>query len=161
VILAAILLQLAAAQLPATIPNPRFERGLEGWTASGERGFRAGIVSSYPASPRRRWLTAGWAARSRAPDDSEFNVSTRIDARRYRGRRIMVSARIRARGDVLFFASAHLLQSDAAIAEEQDWRRYSIILPVIRQADSIEVGFQLRGGGARLEADDVRVRVLR
>lgn len=162
-ILAALALLVVQA-LPAAIPNPGFEQGLEGWTASGHRGFRAGVGSNYAATPGQRWLTAGWAARSRAPDGATFRVGTRIDARLYRGRRIRISALTRIGGGrggaaVLFAASGAAL-ARTPLRFGDDWQRQSLVLAVPRRAREISLGFDLTSP-IGLEADDVRLEVLR
>lgn len=164
-ILAAFLL-LAAAPVPAAIPNPGFERGLEAWAVSGDRGFRAGVGSNYPAAGRH-WLHMGWAARNRTPDDAGFQVSTIIDARRYRGRRIRVSADTRIsdggeRGAAILFAGAGNEQARAVLAYgSNDWRRHSLILTVPRDAATITLGFRIEHAGPWIEADNVRLEILR
>lgn len=161
-LLAALL--LLAQPLPAAIPNPGFERGLEGWHAWGDRGFRAYAGSNYPA-PGGHWLQAGWAARNRTPDDARYSIATRIDARRWRGRRIRISAATRiqggARGAVILFARAGAAEAGTPLLFSDDWRRQSVVLQVPVRAREIELGFQLERGGAHLDADDVRLEVLR
>jgi hypothetical protein len=164
VILAALLLQLAATP-PATIPNPGFERDLQGWAPVGYRGFRAGIGSDYPANARH-WLHMGWAARSRTPDDADFQVSTTIDARRYRGRRIRISAETKVRsgrdsGANILFAGAGTAHARMVLPESDLWQRQSVTLAVPRSAGTITLGFRIENAGGGIEADNVRLEILR
>jgi hypothetical protein len=164
VILAALLLQLAATP-PATIPNPGFERGLEGWAPAGHRGFRAGIGSDYPANGRH-WLHMGWAARNRTPGDADFQVSTTIDARRYRGRRIRISVETKVRngrdsGANILFVSAGTAHARMALLESDAWQRQSVTLAVPRSAGTITLGFRIENAGGGIEADNVRLEILR
>ncbi len=162
----AALLLVAAAPLPAAVSNPGFERGLEGWAVSGDRGFRAGIGSNYPAAGRH-WLHMGWAARNRTPDDAGFQVSTIIDARRYRGRRVRISAGTRISdggrgGGALLFAGAGSEQARAILSFGGDeWRRHGVILAIPRNAATIILGFRIENAGPWIEADDVRLEILR
>lgn len=166
------LLVLSAALAPPAPPhriaNPSFEQGLLGWRRSGHRGFRAGPDRSYGsdrAAHGRQWLTAGWAARSRAPAGAEFRVGTRIDARRYRGRRIRVSAMTRApafaQGFSHLFAEAAGARAEAGIAASEAWRRHSVVLFVPRGARTIEIGCRLERSQSQLDADNVRLEILR
>lgn len=163
-ILAALLLA-AAAPLPAAIPNPGFERDLQGWVVSGDRGFRAGVGSNYPAAGRH-WLHMGWAARNRTPDDAGYQVSTVIDARRYRGRRVRISADTRISdsrpgGAALLFAAAGAEQARTVLAHSGgEWRRHSLILAVPRNAATIILGFRIENAGPWIDADDVRLEIL-
>jgi hypothetical protein len=158
----------ATAPLPDAIANPSFEQGMIGWTSGGHRGFRAGEDRSYGtdrAAHGSYWLTAGWAARSRAPDDAAFHITTLIDARRYRGRRIRVSAMTRApdfaHGSSRLFAAAGSARAEAGIAASAAWRRHAAVLAVPRRARTIEIGFRLERTSGQFDADDVRIEVLR
>ena len=159
----AALLLLAAAPLPATIPNPGFDDGLEGWSSEGHRGFRA-LPLSADGGPSRL-LSMAWAARYRSPDDAWFRVSTRIDARRYRGRRIRISASARAYGRpdgaASIFARAGATEAVTPLARDVEWRRRSVDLAVPRRAREIVLGFHIGRAGTRIEADDVRLEILR
>ncbi|HYI47518.1 MAG TPA: hypothetical protein VEX35_03545 [Allosphingosinicella sp.] len=160
----ATLLLLAAAPLPAAIPNPGFERGLEGWTAEGNRGFRASSVSRNPGGGPRR-LSMAWWVRSMAQDEAQFRVGTRIDARRYRGRRIRISASVRvhggARGVATIFARAGALEAVTRLEPGRAWERRSVDLAVPRSAREISLGFHIQRAGVSIEADDVMLEVLR
>jgi hypothetical protein len=161
----AALALLLAQPLPATIPNPGFERGLEGWVAAGHRGYRAGVGSNYPA-PSGRWLTMGWAARNRTPDDAGFQVATTIDARRYRGRGIRISAATRVRngrssGATILFAGAADTGAQTMLEESNDWSRQTLMFHVPRNARTITLGFRIENAGGGIEADDVRLEIMR
>ena len=161
----AALVLLLAQPLPASILNPGFERGLEGWTAAGHRGFRATVGSNYPAAGRH-WLHLGWAARNRSPDDAAFQVSTMIDARRYRGRRIRLSAEIsvgrsRDSGSAILFAETEGAGAHAILAQNDDWRRQDVVLDVPRRARTIALGFRIANAGPSIDADNVRLEILR
>jgi hypothetical protein len=158
--LAAVLLLLTET-FPVTIPDPGFDRDLRHWGTTGHRGYRADLASNYPARPRERWLHMGWAARSRAPEDSEYRVFTFVDARRYRGRQVRFSAVVRSRAE----GSSMVAMTEGASAgiglhPTSGWDRQGVILRVPRNARTIEIRFLVRGG-ASLEADDVRLDVLR
>ncbi|HEV7661533.1 MAG TPA: hypothetical protein VGO55_16970 [Allosphingosinicella sp.] len=81
-----ILLALAAAQLA----NPGFEQRLRGWQALGHPGIGVGVHDNRGYTIRQsaegeHYLSIGWRRRSAAPRDAQMRVSTRVDARRYRG----------------------------------------------------------------------------
>ncbi len=161
----AALALLLTQPFPAAIPNPGFERGLEGWMAAGHRGFRAGIDSDYPANGRH-WLAMGWAARNRTPDDAGFQVATTIDARRYRGRGIRISAATRVRngrgsGAVILFAEAADTAAEAVLVQSDDWSRQTVVFHVPRNARTITLGFRIENAGGGIEADDVRLEIMR
>ncbi|HTU11646.1 MAG TPA: hypothetical protein VMG08_12210 [Allosphingosinicella sp.] len=159
--LAAALLLLLTETFPATLTNPGFARGMDDWGATGHRGYRAEVDSNYPARPRRQWLSAGWAARSAPPRDSDYQVFTFVDARRYRGRRVRFSAEVRTRGQgASLVAMANGARTQAAVTPSSDWRRQGVVLQVPSNADIIQVGFRLRGGGG-FEADNARLEILR
>lgn len=157
----AALILLLTETFPATIADPDFNRGMDHWDRLGHRGYRADVTSTYPARPVRRWLNVGWAARSRAPDDSEYRVFTFVDARRYRGRIVRFSAAVRTRGRG---ASLDVVTEGASartmLRASDEWGRQSVVLRVPPDADRIQVGVHLQGG-ASLDADDVRLEVLR
>lgn len=162
---ALLLLALAAAEtLPARIPNPDFDQDMRGWSGFGHGGFSAYVVHDY-GSPRSYWLKAGWAARSASPPDAEYRVATRIDARRYRGRRIRVSAATRApefahRVSSLF-ARAGAAQAETRIDSSETWRRHSVDLAVPSDAGTIEIGFRVEGTSGELNADRIRLEIVR
>ena len=159
-IFAACLLLLTET-FPAIITNPGFERGLEDWGTVGHRGYRAGVDASVSTRPRRHWLSAGWAARYRPPDNAEYRVFTFVDATRYRGRLVRLSATILAHGEgVSLDAVTEGRSVRHALRPSEDWGRQTMMLRVPRDADTIQIGFHLRGGGS-LDADDVRLEVLR
>lgn len=155
------LLLLLTEIFPATIADPGFDRDLRAWGMTGHRSYRADVASNYPARPAHRWLNVGWAARNRAPDDAEYRVFTFVDARRYRGRLVRFSASIRTRGRG---ASLDAVTEGASVRSplrtSHEWDRQGVILRVPRDADTIQLGFHLRSG-ASLDADDVRLEVLR
>lgn len=159
-ILAALVLLVTEVH-PATIPDPGFDRGLDHWSMTGHRGYRAEPGSNYPARPRRRWLQMGWAARSRAPDDAAYRVVTFVDARRYRNRLVRFSAAVRTRGrGGRLVVAANGATAFVELLPGEGWGRQDVTLRIPSGADRIEVGFHLRRGGA-LDADDVRLDILR
>ena len=95
----------AAARKPST--NPAFERGLQGWLSdSNEAAIAARAARGnrlYAATVRRtrshRWLRIGWAVAPGAapPRALIIALTTRIDARRYRGRTVALLRRRRWR----------------------------------------------------------------
>lgn len=158
------------APLPQRIANPGFERGLRHWTARGHRGFRAGAMrivdySSDRPAEGRGWLRAGWAARSGAPFDAAYHVTTLVDARRYRGRRVRLTAMTRA-PEFAHRTSALIIEAggraaELRIAASTTWQPHSVILDVPRDARVVELGFRLEDSAGELEADDVRLAILR
>lgn len=164
-----------APPLPDRIVNPGFEDGMRGWAIVPFRGLRADVAGnpgygSDHAAEGRFWLTGGWVARNGAPPGAEMRVTTRLNARRYRGRTIRVSAMTRA-PDFASSASSLFVRSDGMagagpeartpIVASDGWRRQSVDLLVPRDAGSIELGFILEGTSAQLDADAVRVEVRR
>lgn len=165
-----LLLLLAAEPFPARIANPGFERGLDGWTTGGHSGFRASAMrivawSSDRPAGGRGWLQAGWAARSGAPPGAEFRITTTIDARRYRGWRVRFSAMTRAPdfADRMNSLTVGAGGRTAAmpIAASEAWTPHSVVLEVPRDAGTIELGFRLRRGSGELDADEVRLELVR
>ncbi|HYD12383.1 MAG TPA: hypothetical protein VEC11_06020 [Allosphingosinicella sp.] len=161
---------LAALALAAQLANPGFERGLDGWQVEAHRGIRA-----YPADNRHdvvrqsaegeAYVTMGWRARSAAPPGAGGRLFQRIDARRYRGRTIRVSAQARAPGfahrNGSLIVSAGAANARALIAASEHWRRHGVTVRVPRDARTIEIAFQVEGTQAELAVDDVRLRILR
>jgi len=158
--LAALLLLLNEV-FPTTVPDPGFDRGLDYWGMTGHRGYRADIASNYPARPARRWLRVEWAQRNRAPHDADYRVFTFVAADRYRGRAVRLSAAVRTRGRG---ASLDVVTEGAsarhALRPNNAWGRQALALRIPRDAVTIQIGFHLRGGGS-LDADDVRLEMLR
>jgi hypothetical protein len=165
-ILSALALVAAAAQ-PV---NPGFEQGLLGWQALGHPGIGVGVSDNRGYTIRQsaegeHYLHVGWRRRSAAPRDARMRVSTRFDARRYRGRLIQVSARTKApdfaHRNARLTASAGGAEASIAIAASARWRRHSVTLRVPSRAREIEIAFVTSGTGSQLAADDVRLAVLR
>lgn len=155
------LILVLAESLPATIADPGFDRGLDDWEATGHHGYRVDLASNFPARPARRWLHIGWAARSRAPHDAEYRAFTYIDARRYRGRLARFSANLLARGEGARLAiMTEGARAWTALEPGNTWRRQGVVLRIPRGAETIQVSFDLRGGSV-VEANDVRIEVLR
>ncbi len=163
----------AGSRLPARIVNPGFEQGLRGWTAAGHRGFRAGGMralgySADRAAEGRGWMTAGWAARSRAPEDAAYRIATLVDARRYRGRRMRLSAMTRApafadgssRLTARTFAAGGTAEAETGIHASETWRRHDLVFSVPRDARAIELGFHIERTSGQLDADAVRFEIL-
>ena len=161
---------LAALALAAQLVNPGFERGLDGWQTERHRGMGIGIGSNRGFTIRQsaegeRFVTMGWRARNRAPDDATARIFQQIDARRYRGRTIRVSVRTRApgfaHGNGSLIITAAGARARGAIASSTTWRRHSLTFRVPRQARMIEIALQSGGTSAELAVDDVRLEVLR
>jgi len=171
------LLVLAASardRLPLLPANPGFERGLEGWRSDfnvgGYRAYprREAGYSSERAAEGRGWLEIDWASRRGTPPGAWFHVTTRIDARRYRGRTIAFSAAVRlpdhASGAAALTARA--IGPGAGARREQrlratpTWRRDQLVFAVPRGAVAIELGFLVDGRSGELEADAVRIDIL-
>jgi len=171
----ALLLILIAAQaqgapLPERLANGGFERSLEGWSIAGHHGLRADVApnvrwSSDRGPQGRHILNVGWRARSGAPPGAEMRVTTRISARLHRGRRLRISALTRApdfaHHTSRLIANAGAEASVASIGASATWRRHDLVLLVPRDATFIEIGFVTRGTAGELDADDVRLEVLR
>ncbi len=111
------------------------------------------------------YLNMGWRARNGAPRDALVRVFTHVDARRYRGRTIRVSAQTRAPdfadGNGTLTVAAGGTVARAGIAASGAWRRHAVTLRVPRRAERIEISFQTGGTAAELNLDDVRLVVLR
>ena len=160
----------AAFALAAQLANPGFERGVVGWQTERHRGMGVAIGSNRGYAVRQsaegeRYLSMGWRARNRAPDDAAARVFQRIDARRYRDRTIRVSVRTRApdfaHGSGSLTVSAGGASARVGIAASEDWRRHAVRLRVPRGARWLEVALGVEGTAAQLSADDVRLVVLR
>ena len=161
---------LAIFALAAQLANPGFEQGLEGWRTERHRGMGIGIMSNRGYTIRQsaegeHFLTMGWRARNRAPDDALVRVFTHVDARRYRGRTIRVSAQTRAPdfagGVGTMIVTAADAEARTSIAASGTWRRHAVTVRVPRRAEQIEISFQTGGTAAELNLDDVRLKVLR
>jgi hypothetical protein len=156
--------------LAAQLANPGFEQGLRGWQAIGHPGIGVGVADNRGYTIRQsaegeHYLHIGWRRRSGAPRDAMMRVSTRIDARRYRGRLVRVSAQTRApdfaHRNARLTASAGSAEAGVAIEASERWRRHSVLLRIPRRAAEIEIAFVTGGTGSQLAADDVRLEVLR
>jgi hypothetical protein len=161
---------LASLALAAQLVNPGFEQGLRGWEAVGHPGIGVGVQDNRGYTVRQsaqgeHYLGIGWRMRSAAPRDAEMRVFTRLDARRYRGRLIRVSAQTRApefaHNNTRLTASAGGIEAGTAIAASGVWRRHSVLLRVPRRAREIEIAFVTGGTRSQLAADDVRLEMLR
>lgn len=162
-----ILLALAAA---VQLANPGFEQGLRGWQAVGHVGIGVGVSDNRGYTFRQsaegeHYLHIGWRRRSAAPPGAMMRVSTRIDARRYRGRLIRVSAQTKAPDfadrNSRLTVGAGAAEAGTAITASERWRRHSVLLRIPRRAAEIEIAFVTGGTRSQLAADDVRVEVLR
>ena len=160
----------AALVLAAQLANPGFERGLEGWQSIGHRGIGVGVESNRGYTIRQsaegeHYLNVGWQARNAAPPGAERRISTRVDARRYRGRLIRVSAQTKApdfaHRNARLAVSAAGTQAATRIDASAAWRRHSVALRVPRNAREIEIAFIVEGTRAELAADDVRLELVR
>ena len=161
---------IAALALAAQLANPGFERGLEGWRVERHRGMGVGLGTNRgytipQAAEGEQDLTMGWRARNSAPRDARVRVSTCINARPYRGRRIRVSAQTRAPGFAAGAGSLSILTDGNAtlsfIPASDGWQERSIELRVPRLTRRIEIIFQAYGTAAELAVDDVRLEILR
>ena len=161
---------IAALALAAQLANPGFERGLQGWQTAGHRGMRTYVAGNRFSLVRQsaegeQFVTMGWRARNGAPPEAASRLFQRIDARRYRGRTIRVSAQTRAprfaQGFGSLTARAAGTEARAGIAASETWRRHAVTLRVPRRARWLEIVFQVEGTQAELAVDDVRLDVLR
>ena len=161
---------LAALAFAAQLANPGFERGLDGWRTEGHRGMGVGIGDNRTSIVRQsaegeRYVSMGWRARNRAPSDASRRLFQRIDARRYRGRTIQVSAQTKAPAFAQGFGgltvSAGSAQARAGIMASENWRRHAVTFRVPRDASEIEIAFQVEATQGELSVDDIRLDVLR
>jgi hypothetical protein len=161
---------LVALVLAAQLANPGFEQGLTGWQALGHPGIGVGVSGNRGYTIRQsaegeHYLGIGWRRRSAAPRDAAMRISTRIDARRYRGRLIRISAQTRApdfaHRNSRLVASAGGAEAFTPIEASERWRRHSVLLRVPSRATEIEIAFVTGGTRSQLAADDVRLEVLR
>ncbi len=160
----------AALALAAQLVNPGFERGMDGWQSLGHRGIGVGVESNRGYAIRQsaegeHYLRVGWRARNAAPPDAQARVSTRVDARRYRGRTIRVSALTKApdfaHRNARLAVSAPGVEAVARIHASAAWRRHGVQFRVPRDAREIEIAFIVEGTQAELAADDVRLELVR
>lgn len=161
---------LAALVLATQLTNPGFEQGLEGWRIEGHRGMGVAVADNRLYRVRQsaegeHYINMGWRARNAAPRDAVKRIFQRIDARRYRGRTIRVSALTRSPPFADHFGSltvsAGAASARASLASSETWRRHVVTLRVPRDASEIEVAFQVEATQAELNVDDVRLTVLR
>lgn len=161
---------MLALLFAAQIANPGFERGLEGWESEGHRGIGVEVAGNRGYTVRQaargeHYLVMGWRARNAAPPNAERRVFTRLDARRYRGRTVRVSAQTKAPnfadGNGSLIVSAAGANARAGIAATENWRRHQVTLRVPRGARWLEIAFLVEGTASELAVDDVRLDVLR
>ncbi|HTU11645.1 MAG TPA: hypothetical protein VMG08_12205 [Allosphingosinicella sp.] len=160
---------ILAIALAAQLTNPGFERGLEGWQAIGHRGIGASVVanrsySSDRAPQGRHYLAMGWRARNSILG-AEKRLFTSVDARRYRGRTIRVSALTRApafaHGNGRLVLRVEGAEAQARIAASENWQRHGATLRIPRDARRLEIAFEVRGASSELAVDDVRIALVR
>jgi hypothetical protein len=93
-----------------------------------------------------------------------MRVFQQIDARRYRGRTIRVSAQTRAPDFAHGFGSlivgAGGAEARTAIAASESWRRHEVTLRIPRAARRIEITLQVEATQAELDADEVQLEVI-
>ena len=161
---------LAALAFAAQLANPGFERGLDGWQSDGHRGMRTYVADNRLSLVRRsaegeHYVTMGWRARNAAPPGAGSRLFQRIDARRYRGRTIRVTAQTRAPDFARGFGSLSVRAggagANAALTPGNAWRRHAVTLRVPPGAPWVEVSFRVERTQAELDVDDVRLDVLR
>lgn len=161
---------LASLALAAQLANPGFEQGLRGWQALGHPGIGVGVSGNRGYTIRQsaegeHYLHIGWRRRSAAPRDAMMRVFTRVDARRYRGRLIRISAQTNApdfaHRNSRLTASAGGAEAGTPIEASARWRRHSVLLRIPRHAREIEIAFVTGGTRSQLAADDIRLEVLR
>lgn len=161
---------ILAFALAAQLINPGFEHGLAGWQSEHHRGMRIGIAGNAGYTTRQsaegeHYLNMGWRARNAAPRDAYSRVFQQIDARRYRGRTIRVSARTKApdfahrNGSLTVTAGGTVTRM--AIDASRTWWRHEVRVRVPRDARTIEIAFRTEGTGGELNVDDVRLELVR
>jgi hypothetical protein len=159
----------AALALAAQLANPGFERGLEGWRTERHRGMGVAVADNRhgvrQSAEGEHYVTMGWRARNAATRDALCRIFQRIDARRYRGRTIRVSAQTRAPDFAGGFGSLTVRAAGAeartGIAASAAWRRHGVTLRVPRDARTIEIALQAEATQAELSVDDVRLELVR
>ena len=161
---------LAAFALAAQLANPGFERGLDGWQTERHRGMRIEVGGNPEYMTRQsfegeRFITMGWRARNAAPREAHARIFQQIDASRFRGRTIRVSARTKApdfaHRNGSLTVTAGTTTTRTAISASPAWWRHDATLRVPRDASTIEIVFRSEGTGGELSVDDVRLEVLR
>jgi hypothetical protein len=161
---------LLAFALAAQLANPGFERGLESWQTERHRGMGIAVADNRLRTVRQsaegeHYVTMGWRARNAAARDARCRIFQRVDARRYRGRTIRISAQTRAPDFASGFGSLTVsaagAEARAGIAASETWRRHAVTLRVPRGARTIEIALQAEATQAELSVDDVRLEVLR
>jgi hypothetical protein len=161
---------ILALAIAAQLANPGFERGLDGWQTERHRGMGIAVADNRlhvvrQSAEGEHYVTMGWRARNAATRDARCRIFQRIDARRYRGRTIRVSAQTRAPDFAGGFGSLTVRAAGAeartGIAASQAWRRHAVTLRVPRDARTIEIALQAEATQAELSVDDVRLEILR
>ena len=161
---------ILALALAVQLVNPGFERDLEGWQSERHRGMRIEVGGNAGYRVRQsaegeRFITMGWRARNASPWEAYARIFQQIDARRYRGRTIRVSARTKAphfahrNGSLTLSAGA--ISARTVIDASPEWRRHVATLRVPRNARTIEIAFRAEGTSGELSVDDVRLEILR
>lgn len=168
------LLAIAApgAALPAGLPNPGFEQGLDGWTVADGEAFS---VEPRRSDARRRaaqggqWLSVHWGS-ARIPGDEEARISTRIDARPYAGRRLRLTASTWIPGPAdrrvrmfvrLTGPSGDRVHALPLMSSDRHWRRQGLAFAVPHEAREIEIGFLVPGRDGALDVDALRLEPAR
>lgn len=116
----------------------------------------------------RYWLEVNWQARGATFEPAVYRMTTRLDARRYRGRRIRLSAATKAppfaSGVARLFVEAGAGESrraETTVLASEEWTRHAVELAVPRDARFIDLGFVTDGTRTSFSADDVRLRIVR
>jgi hypothetical protein len=154
-----------AAQIEPHDPSPLVVP--EGWVKSGNRidQYRMGIDAKRPGSPAIIECRYDADSPTFAPNGFATLMQA-IDARKYRGGNVMLSAELktegvsgagtiwmridRAPGQILRFDNMENRETNGALKGDTDWIERSIILEVPDEAASINFGFFTRGLGRTL-----------
>lgn len=159
-----------ALTLAAQLVNPGFERGLDGWRTERHRGMGIEVAGNPGYTVRQsaegeQFVIMGWRARNAATREARARISQQIDARRYWGRTIRVSARTKApdfaHGNGSLTVTAGGASTRTGIHASRTWWRHDAVLRVPRDARTLEIAFQTGGTSAELAVDDVRLEILR
>lgn len=162
-LLAALAAGTLQAEPPPALINPGFGSGLEGWTVTAAPGFAVLERTRRDA----HWVSIGWDDASPAPPGVEARLSTIIDARPYRARRLRLTTLTRApepadrvsRLYVRISGPSGDMTHALPIMSSDGWRRHSLQFVVPFEARTIEIGFIVPGRFGQLEADGIGLDV--
>jgi hypothetical protein len=156
-------LNLMAADTANPVPNGDFEEGIAGWMLSNGTSFqgRIGLVSIANRSGRSLRLSPSMSNRTA---ERPLEVVQQIDAFRFQGRTIFLSANLAAAGSARGVirltvraadGSFHSVQMESAPDFSQGPQERSLPIPV--HAVAILVECTVSGGSGHAYFDDVQI----